>query len=129
WFAAARRFNDRAAWLVTVVLLLYPGYTIIFHELSSDAVFAAAFAGWTLLVVRVFSSPAPAGWAMVGAGVGVLALIRPGNQPLLALVLIPLLLPASTRTRVVSAAAFLVPAVVLLGGWALHNGLRYDNYT
>jgi len=129
WFAAARRFSDRAAWLVTVVLLLYPGYTIIFHELSSDAVFAAAFAGWTLLVVRVFSSPGPASWAAVGAGVGVLALIRPGNQPLLALVLIPLLLPASTRTRVVSAAAFLVPAVVLLGGWALHNGLRYDNYT
>jgi hypothetical protein len=129
WFAAARRFGDRAAWLVTVVLLLYPGYTIIFHELSSDAVFAAAFAGWALLVVRVFRAPTPVGWAAVGAGVGVLALIRPGNQPLLALVLIPLLLPASTRTRVVSAAAFLLPAVVLLGGWALHNGLRYDNYT
>ncbi|HWJ31695.1 MAG TPA: glycosyltransferase family 87 protein [Gaiellaceae bacterium] len=129
WFAAARHFGDRAAWLVTAVLVVYPGYTIIFHELSSDAVFAAAFAGWALLVVRVFSAPAPAGWAAVGAGVGVLALIRPGSQPLLALVLIPLLLPTSTRTRLVGAAAFLIPAVVLLGGWALHNGLRYDNYT
>jgi len=129
WFAAARRFSDRAAWLVAAVLLVFPGYTIVFHELSSDAVFAAAFAGWALLVVRVLSAPTPLGLAGVGAGVGVLALIRPGNQPLLALVLIPLLLPAPTRTRIVGAAAFLVPALLLLGGWALHNGLRYDNYT
>jgi hypothetical protein len=129
WFAAARRFDDRAGWLVAVVLALYPGYTIVFHELSSDAVFAAAFAGWSLLVVRVLSAPTPRGFALLGAGVAVLALIRPGNQPLLALALIPLLLPAPTRTRVVRTAAFLVPALVLLGGWALHNGLRYDNYT
>jgi hypothetical protein len=129
WFLAARRFGDRAALLVLVVLLLYPGYTIVFHELSSDAVFAAAFAGWTLLLVRVLSAPSTRGFALLGFGVGVLALIRPGNQPLLVLAVVPLLLRASTRTRIVRAAAFLVPALVLLGGWVLHNGLRYDNYT
>jgi hypothetical protein len=129
WFLAARRFGERAGLLVVVVLLLYPGYTIVFHELSSDAVFAAAFAGWSLLVVRVLSAPSARGFALLGAGVGVLALIRPGNQPLLVLALVPLLLGASTRTRLVRTAAFLVPALALLGGWALHNGLRYDNYT
>jgi hypothetical protein len=129
WFVAARRFGERVGLLVVVVLLLYPGYTIVFHELSSDAVFAAAFAGWSLLVVRVLSAPSAGGFAVLGAGVGVLALIRPGNQPLLVLALVPLLLGASTRARLVRTAAFLVPALVLLGGWALHNGLRYDNYT
>jgi hypothetical protein len=129
WFIAARRFGERVALLVVVVLLLYPGYTIVFHELSSDAVFAAAFAGWTLLVVRVLSAPSARGFALLGAGVGVLALIRPGNQPLLALALVPLLLSASTRARVIRTAAFLAPALLLLGGWALHNGVRYDNYT
>jgi hypothetical protein len=129
WFLAARTFGGKAALLVAIVLLLYPGYGILFHELSSDAVFAAAFAGWALLLVRVLRSPTPLGFALVGTGVGVLTLIRPGNQTLLLLVLLPLFMAATWRPRVVSAAAFLVPAIVLIGGWAVHNGIRYDNYT
>ena len=38
WFVAARMFGASAALLTVVVLLLYPGYGILFHELSSDAV-------------------------------------------------------------------------------------------
>jgi hypothetical protein len=129
WFLAARTFGTRVALLTVGLLLAYPGYGILFHELSSDAVFAAAFAGWTLLVVRVLQAPTPARFALVGAGVGILVLIRPGNQVLLALALLPLVLRAPWRTRVVSALAFAVPAVVLIGGWAVHNGIRYDNYT
>ena len=60
---------------------------------------------------------------------GFLALIRPGNQALLVLAVVPLLLRATWRTRLVSTAAFVVPVVVLVGGWAIHNGIRYDNYT
>ena len=46
------------------------------------------------------------------------------------LALLPLLaLRGSWRTRIVGAAAFVVPAVALMGAWTLHNGLRYDNYT
>jgi Glycosyltransferase family 87/Dolichyl-phosphate-mannose-protein mannosyltransferase len=129
WFLAARTFGVRAALLVVVLLLLYPGYGILFHELSSDAVFAAAFAGWSLLVVRVLRAPTFKGWALAGAGVGVLALIRPGNQIMLALALVPFVLRSTWRRRVISAAAFVVPAVVLIGGWTIHNGIRYDNYT
>src|SRR5439155_21494982 len=111
------------------VLLVYPGYAILFHELSSDAIFAAAFAYWSLLVVRALLAPSPIRFAWIGAGVGVLALIRPGNQTLLVLAVLPLVLRASWRTRLVSAVAFLAPAVILLAGWAVHNGIRYDNYT
>lgn len=129
WFLAARRFGAKAALITVVALLLYPGYGILFHELSSDAVFAAAFAAWSLLVVRALHAPSARGFALVGAGVGVLVLIRPGNQVLLALAVVPLLVCATWRARLVSAAAFLVPAVALIAGWAVHNGLRYDNYT
>jgi Glycosyltransferase family 87/Dolichyl-phosphate-mannose-protein mannosyltransferase len=129
WFLAARRFGARVALLTVVVLLLYPGYGILFHELSSDSVFAAAFAGWSLLVIRVLRAPGTRGWALVGAGVGALVLVRPGNQVLLLLVVVPLLWHAGRRARVTWAAAFLVPALVLIGGWAVHNGIRYDNYT
>jgi hypothetical protein len=129
WFLTARLFSVRAALLTTLVLLLYPGYAILFHELGSDAIFAAAFAGWSLLVVRALIAPSARRFAWVGAGVGLLALIRPGNQVLLVLALLPLVLRGSWRTRLVSTAAFVLPAVALLGGWAVHNGLRYDNYT
>jgi hypothetical protein len=129
WFLAARRFGGLAAVLTAVALLAYPGYGIVFHELSSDAVFAAAFAGWAWLVVRVLSAPSARGFALLGAGAGVLVLIRPGNQVLLALALVPFALRASRGARMRYAAAFLVPAVVLVVGWIVHNGIRYDSYT
>jgi glycosyltransferase involved in cell wall biosynthesis len=129
WFLAARTFGNRAAVLSGVVLLLYPGYGILFHELSSDAVFAAAFAGWALLLVRVARRPSTREFALVGLGVGLLTLVRPGNQVLLAGVLLPLLVAATWRSRLAGAAAFIVPALLLIGGWVVHNGVRYDNYT
>jgi hypothetical protein len=129
WFLAARLFSVRAGLLLAAVLLLYPGYAILFHELSSDALFAAAFAWWSLVVARTLISPSPGRFAWMGVGVGVLSLIRPGNQVLLVLAVLPLVLRAPWRSRLVSAAAFVLPAVVLLGGWAVHNGIRYDNYT
>jgi hypothetical protein len=129
WFLAARSFGGRAALATAVVLLAYPGYGILFHELASDAVFAAAFAGWSLLVVRVLLRPSVARFALVGAGVGVLALVRPSNQALLVLVVVPFLLGLPWRTRFVSAAAFVVPAVLLLGAWTVHNGLLWNDYT
>jgi hypothetical protein len=128
WFLAAREFGPRAALLIAGVLVTYPGYAILFHELSSDALFAAAFAAWSLLAVRVLRSPTVIGIALLGAGVGVLGLVRPGNQALLALAVVPLALPLPWRRRVLSVAAFVVPAVVLFGTWSIHNGVRYGDY-
>ena len=80
WFLAARTFGGRAALLTAIVLVAYPGYGILFHELSSDSVVAAAFAGWSLLTVRVLRAPSARGFALMGAGVGVLALIFSPGQ-------------------------------------------------
>jgi hypothetical protein len=129
WFLAARSFGGRAALATVVVLLLYPSYAILFHELASDMVFAVAFAGWALLAVRVLLAPSPWRFALVGAGVALLVLVRPGNQALLVLALVPLALPGAWRTRLVSAAAFAGAAVLLLGLWTVHNGVRFGDYT
>ena len=129
WFLAARSFGGRAALLTAVVLVAYPSYGILFHELASDAVFAVAFAGWSLLAVRVLLDPTPARFALVGAGVAMLVLVRPGNQTLLVLAVLPLALRAPWRTRLMSSAAFLVAAVALLGVWTVHNGVRFGDYT
>jgi hypothetical protein len=129
WFLAARTFSGRAALLATVVLILYPSYWILFHEISSDTVFAVAFAGWSLLTVRVLLAPSPARFALVGAGVALLVLVRPGNQALLVLAVLPLALRMPWRARVASSLAFAAAMVVILGAWTVHNGFRFGDYT
>ena len=56
---------------------------LLFHSLASDAISAAGFAGWSLLVARAAVRPTALRFALVGLGVGLLALVRPGNQVLL----------------------------------------------
>ena len=41
WTAAARAFGARVALLVAAALLVYPAYGLMFHELSSEPLFAA----------------------------------------------------------------------------------------
>jgi hypothetical protein len=122
--AAARTFSTRAALLVAVALLVYPAYALIFHEVSSEAPMAAAFALWAWLVVRATRVPTARNWALAGAGVALLALIRPGNAVLLAFVLFPLLAAGPRR-----ALAFLAAALVPLVAWGLLNGVRFGDYT
>jgi hypothetical protein len=128
WTLAARAYGTRAALLVAVALLIYPAYGLMFHEVSSEPVFAAAFALWALLVVRAARSPSPRSFAFVGAGVALLALIRPGNAILLGFFLFPLLLAGTSRERLVRAGAFLFAGVLPLAAWAVLNGVRFGDY-
>jgi hypothetical protein len=129
WSAAARTFGARAALLVAVALLLYPAYGLMFHEISSEPYFAAAFAWWALLVTRAADRPSPRRFAYVGLGVALLALVRPGNALLIAFVLFPLLLRSRWERKLRWAGAFLVAAIVPLVAWAVLNGVRFGNYT
>lgn len=129
WSAAARSFSTRAAILVAVALLAYPAYGLMFHELSSEPIFAAAFALWAWLVVRASRQPSPARFALAGAGVALLALIRPGNAVLIAFVVFPLALTGPWRRRLLRAGAFAVAALLPLVAWAILNGVRFGDYT
>jgi hypothetical protein len=122
--AAARAFSTHAALLVAIALLVYPAYALIFHEVSSEAPMAAAFALWAWLVVRATRAPTAGNWALAGAGVALLALTRPGNAVLLAFVLFPLLTAGPRR-----ALAFLVSALLPLVAWGVLNGVRFGDYT
>ena len=129
WAAAARAFSARAALLAAAALLVYPAYGLMFHELSSEPLFAAAFALWALLVTRAAERPSSRRFAIGGLGVALLALIRPGNAVLLAFVLFPLLVPVRLPKRAAWAAAFLAAAILPLAAWAVLNGVRFGDYT
>jgi hypothetical protein len=128
WTRTALVFGARAALLTAVALLLYPGYTILFHRPASDPVTGAAFAVWAYLLARAVSRPTPGRFAAAGAAVALAALARPGNQVLAALCVVALLARVPWRGRILAAVAYLAAAAVLLGGWAVLNGLRYDDY-
>jgi hypothetical protein len=126
WSVAARHFGPWAAFGVAAALLLYQGYALMFHELSSEPVFAAAFAGWALLVVRAWFAPSAGRYALVGLGVAVLALVRPGNAVLLAFGIVPLLVAGTWRARLERTGAFVLAAALPLVAWSAHNGVRFD---
>ena len=98
WSAVALHFGPRAAALTAALLLLNPGYGLLFHGLASDALFAAAFSGWALLLARAILRPSLATFAISGVGMGALVLVRPANQVLIVMTLLPLVLRARGAT-------------------------------
>ena len=129
WSATALTFGRIPALFTAGLLLVYPAFATLYHQASSDAVFATGLSLWALLLARTMRSPSTWRFLALGAGFGALVLVRPANQALLPLVLVPLLLPVTWRRRLAWSGACAVGAALLLGGWALHNGIRYDDAT
>jgi hypothetical protein len=129
WCSVARRFGPTAAIATAVALLAYPGYVLLFHKLSSDAVFAAAFALTAPLLVRALERPTVGRTAALGAGVAACILTRPVAQVLLLLALVPLVVAPTWRGRLQGAAAFALAAILPLLAWAGHNAVRGDDFT
>src|SRR5919204_6785148 len=57
WGRVALTFGRRAAVAMAVFVLVDPDYGILFHQLASDSLFAAAFAGWALVLSRAIVTP------------------------------------------------------------------------
>jgi hypothetical protein len=129
WSATALTFGRVPALFSALLLLGYPGFATLFHQASSDAVFATGLALWALLLARTLRRPSGWGFAAFGVGIAALVLIRPANQVLLPAVLVPLLTPVAWRRRVQWSAVCLAAALLPLGAWAVHNGARYDDMT
>jgi hypothetical protein len=129
WFCVARRFGSLAALTTVAALLVYPGYVLLFHELASDALFAAAFALVALLLARAVERPTVWRAGALGLGVAALVFARPVGQVLVLLGLAPLLAARGLRPRLETAAAFVVAVLVPLVGLAAHNAVRADDFT
>lgn len=125
---AAREFGPAASLVTAAALLLYPGYGALFHQISSDPIFACVFAFWTLVTVRALRRPTTRRFVLAGVLLLALVLTRPGSQVLLLFALAPLLLAGRWRKRLVWSAAYVVTAAVLLVAWAGYNDARYGSF-
>ncbi|MBA2294813.1 MAG: hypothetical protein H0W16_06745 [Actinobacteria bacterium] len=130
WAWAVAPLSRAAALATALVLLVTPTYAGLFHEVSSDHVFALLVAWWAGAVVRAFSTGSTTWLAAVGGGVALLTLCRPAAQVLLlATVLVPLLARRHRTPILRGLAVCLAAAIVPLAAWALHNAARYDDLT
>ncbi|HEX2302391.1 MAG TPA: glycosyltransferase family 39 protein, partial [Gaiella sp.] len=119
WAWAVVPISRRAALATALVLLVTPTYAGLFHEVSSDPVFASIVAWWAGAVVRAWKTGAT--WWLVGVGVGValMTLCRPASQvALLACVLVPLVARRGARRIAAGVVVSLAAAVIPLGAWA-----------
>ena len=129
WSATALTFGRIPALASALLLLVYPAWATLYHQASSDAVFATGLSLWALVLARALRRPSAGRFAALGAGIAILILIRPANQVLLPAIFVPLLATAPWRRRLTWVAVCLAAAVLPLAGWAVHNGVRYDDYT
>ena len=91
WAWAVVPISREAALATALVLLVTPTYAGLFHDVSSDPVFAFILAWWAGAVVRAWKTGATSWLAAVGGGVALLTLCRPASQvAVLACVLVPL---------------------------------------
>jgi len=128
WTRIALTVSHRAALLTATALVVYSGYGILFHMLSSDSICAFVFALWALTLTRAWRQPSPAWYALLGLVTAAAALTRPGYQVLAVFALIPLVRAAPWRVRVASTVSCLAVVAIVLGAWTVNNGLRYDDY-
>jgi hypothetical protein len=117
----------KAAILSAGLLLLYPGYGILFHGLAGDALFAAAFAGWAVVLARAILRPSVTTFVVAGAGMGLLVLVRPSNQVLIVVALVPLLLRAPWGLRLKWVASFFDASAAVTQGRKLLATLLYGD--
>jgi hypothetical protein len=129
WAAAAATFGRGIAVVVALLLLVYTGYAGLFHQASSDAIFAAGFALWSLAVARTLRRPTFRRFAWLGVGIAVLTLTRPASQVLLVAAALPLLVPWPWKPRLTAAVVLVAAAVLPLAAWAGSNWARYDDAT
>jgi hypothetical protein len=128
WAWAVVPISRAAALATALVLLVTPTYAGLFHEVSSDPVFAFVLAWWAGAVVRAWLTGSNAWLAAVGIGVALLTLTRPAAQiALLACVLVPLLARRRWTPALRGVATCLAAAVLPLAAWAAHNAVRYDD--
>jgi hypothetical protein len=114
-----------------IALLLYPPFGALFHNVSSDGVFAFAFIVWLVFLCRTAVRPTPIAFAWHGAALFALVLIRPSALFLaLPMAVLPFLLPQLTsRGKLASAGAVLATMALLLVAWSGYNSARYGDFT
>ncbi|HEY4413902.1 MAG TPA: glycosyltransferase family 39 protein [Gaiellaceae bacterium] len=126
---AARRLGSATAVLTAIVLLALPGYGALFHQVSSDPIFALTVALFSLAVIDAIAAPSTRRWGLAGLVFAVMVLTRPGAEILIVVGLVALVLARPWRARLAATAAYVGVAAAILLSWSAYNDVRYGDFT
>ena len=129
WWLVARRLGAPVGVAMAGLLLVFPSYVLLFHRLSSDALYAGVFALAALLAARAIEKQTLGRCAAVGGALALLVLVRPVSQILIVLIPLAALGAGPWRARVGRVAIVGLAAILPLGAWATHNAVRADDFT
>ena len=130
YFAAARRLGSAAAIVVAILLVLSFDVGALYHQATSDALFATALSFLALALARAWAMPSPGRFALAGLVAGSCAAVRPSGVVLVPVVgLCVGLAPGAATIRLRHVGVFLVAGVVMLVSFATVNAVRYDTFT
>ncbi|MGH9024726.1 MAG: glycosyltransferase family 39 protein [Acidimicrobiia bacterium] len=128
-FAGRRVAGGRAGLIAAAIAALYPNLWLYERELLSETLAFFLVALVILLALRFRDGPTPLSAVALGALCGVLVLTRSEQIMLLGLLLVPLVVFASSLTwwrRIGLLALAGSVAVVVIAPWAIYNTSRFE---
>ena len=130
YFAAARRLGSAAAVVIAVLLVLSFDVGALYHQATSDALFATGLAFVALALARAWAAPSLGGFAVAGLAAAACALVRPSGIALLPVVgLCACLVPGRGRERIRRALTVVAAGALVLVSLAEFNAVRYGSFT
>lgn len=122
-------WSRKVGLISAMVLVIYPGYGALYHEIASDVLSAFGFILWAAFVCNTAKNPTRTKFIINGILVFILVMIRPISQLLIIFALFPFFLPGlKIRQKVLNSIAFLVVVISLLLGWSAYNYYRYNDF-
>ena len=130
YFAAARKLGSASAVVIAVLLVLSFDVGALYHQATSDALFATGLALLALALARAWERPTTRRFALAGIVAAGCTLVRPSGVVLVPVVGFCLLVaPGRARDRLRRAVHFTIAGGLLLVGMATANAVRYDTFT
>jgi hypothetical protein len=124
-----RYLSPRVGVAAAFVAAIYPGFWLLEANLVAVPAALALLGVLLLEVADLRDRPSLPRSLLVGATCGVLALFRPEQLALVALLVIPILLCAEDRTvseRVTMCGAAIAAAVIVIAPWTIYNNDRFE---
>ena len=131
--AGRRVAGPRAGLLAAGLAAIYPNLWIIDSQVMSESLYALTIAVFILAAYRYWDAPSTAGVAVLGATVGVAALVRAEALALLAIVVLPLTWWAGqgdegrTRAWWARGAIAILAAGAVVSPWVVRNLVTFDH--
>jgi len=130
YFKGMELWSRKWAYVGTILILIYPPYSYLYHFLGSDSIFAWGFAVWFYLVALCIKRPSVKYFMLVGAWIFTVVMIRPVGKLMLLVCFLPFMLDkVMLRNKFIYILCCVTVSYGLILGWSYVNYSKYGHFT